>query len=142
MRIVVSNILCCVLCFVFSSSCVLCTPCCQFLWIVHFGLPLRNSLTFIYGIVSLHQQSRLMLFKQLVSTYTIRNATMLSRLYIETHPLLYDIGRKICCGASHNGVGIQTLNWVICCYPMNHWWPCPKLSQSRKKIQKHTGIGG
>jgi hypothetical protein len=35
---------------VFSNvylSCVLCTLCCQFLWIVHFGLPLRYSLTFI-----------------------------------------------------------------------------------------------
>jgi hypothetical protein len=31
-----------------SSSCVLCTRCCQFLWIVHFWLPLRYSLTFIY----------------------------------------------------------------------------------------------
>jgi hypothetical protein len=27
---------------------VLCTLCCQFLWIVHFWLPLRYSLTFIY----------------------------------------------------------------------------------------------
>ena len=35
---------------VFSNvylSCVLCTLCCQFLWIVHFWLPLRYSLTFI-----------------------------------------------------------------------------------------------
>jgi hypothetical protein len=28
-------------------SCVLCTICCQFLWIVHFWLPLWYSLTFI-----------------------------------------------------------------------------------------------
>ena len=38
-------------CYVFllclSSSCVLCTQCCQFLWIVHSWLPLRFSLTFI-----------------------------------------------------------------------------------------------
>ena len=35
---------------VFSNvylSCVFCTLCCQFLWIVHFWLPLRYSLTFI-----------------------------------------------------------------------------------------------
>jgi hypothetical protein len=35
---------------VFSSiylSCVLCTLCCQFLWIFHFCLSLRYSLTFI-----------------------------------------------------------------------------------------------
>ena len=35
---------------VFSNvylSCVLCTLCCHFLWIVHFSLPLRCSLTFI-----------------------------------------------------------------------------------------------
>jgi hypothetical protein len=35
---------------VFSNvylSCVLCTMCCQFLWIVQFWLPLRYSLTFI-----------------------------------------------------------------------------------------------
>ena len=40
-----------VLCFLFclSSSCVLCTQCGQFLWIVHSGLPLRFSLTFIYS---------------------------------------------------------------------------------------------
>ena len=38
-----------VLCFLFclSSSCVLCTLCCQFLWIVHSWLPLMFSLTFI-----------------------------------------------------------------------------------------------
>ena len=29
-------------------SCVLCTVCCQFLWIILFWLPLRYSLTFIY----------------------------------------------------------------------------------------------
>ena len=40
-----------VLCFLFclSSSCVLCTQCGQFLWIVHSGLPLRFSLTFVYS---------------------------------------------------------------------------------------------
>jgi hypothetical protein len=37
--------LCCVLFFF-----VLCTLCCQFLWIIHFSLPLRCSLTFIYKI--------------------------------------------------------------------------------------------
>ena len=31
----------------FSSSCVLCIQCCQFLWIVHSWLPHRFSLTFI-----------------------------------------------------------------------------------------------
>ena len=38
-----------VLCFLFclSSSCVLCTQCCRFLWIVHSWLPLRFSLAFI-----------------------------------------------------------------------------------------------
>jgi hypothetical protein len=38
---------------VFSNvylSCVLCTLCCQFLWIVHYWLPLRCSLTFIYPV--------------------------------------------------------------------------------------------
>ena len=38
---------------VFSNvylSCVLCTLCCQFLWIVHFWLPLRCSLTFFYPV--------------------------------------------------------------------------------------------
>jgi len=40
----VLHILCCV--FVLFVL-VLCTPCCQFLWIVHFWLPLRYSLTFI-----------------------------------------------------------------------------------------------
>jgi hypothetical protein len=39
-RIVVSN----TYCVVFF---VLCTPCCQFLWIVHFWLHLRYSLTFM-----------------------------------------------------------------------------------------------
>jgi hypothetical protein len=34
--------------FSLSSSCVLCTQCCQFLWIVHFWLPLRFSLTVIF----------------------------------------------------------------------------------------------
>ena len=42
--IVVSNAYCVVLLFCFF---VLCTQCCQFLWIVHFWWPLRYSLTFI-----------------------------------------------------------------------------------------------
>ena len=33
--------------FCLSPSCVLCTQCCQFLWIVHVWLPLRYFLTFI-----------------------------------------------------------------------------------------------
>jgi hypothetical protein len=44
----VQHILCCVfVLFVF----VLCTLCCQFLWIVHSWLSLRFSLTFIYNII-------------------------------------------------------------------------------------------
>ena len=41
--------------YIYISACVfvlflfiLCTLCCQFLWIVHFWFPLRYSLTFIY----------------------------------------------------------------------------------------------
>jgi hypothetical protein len=30
-----------------SSSCVFCTQCCQFLWIGHFRLPFRYSITYI-----------------------------------------------------------------------------------------------
>jgi hypothetical protein len=40
----VQHILCCVFVMFFL---VLCTLCCQFLWIVHFWLPLRYSLMFI-----------------------------------------------------------------------------------------------
>ena len=43
-----SNTYCVVFLFCLSSSCVLCPQCCQFLWIVHFWLPLRYSLAFIY----------------------------------------------------------------------------------------------
>ena len=42
---------------VFSSiylSCVLCTLCCQFLWIFHFCLSLRYSLTFICPVSCVH----------------------------------------------------------------------------------------
>ena len=45
LRIVVSNAHYVVVLFFFLF--VLCTLCCQFLWIVHFLLPLRYSLTFI-----------------------------------------------------------------------------------------------
>ena len=38
---------CVVFLFCLPSSCVLCTLCCQFLWIVHFLLPFQYSLTFI-----------------------------------------------------------------------------------------------
>ena len=48
LRIVVSNTYCVMFLFWLSLSCVLCTLCCQFLWIVHFWLPLR----FIYIITS------------------------------------------------------------------------------------------
>ena len=54
LRIMVSNIYCVVFLLCLSSSCVLYTQCCQFLWIVHVWLPLRYYLTFIYnGIKSL-----------------------------------------------------------------------------------------
>ena len=40
----------CLCCFVFywSSSCVLCIQCCQWLWIVHSWLPIQFSLTSIW----------------------------------------------------------------------------------------------
>jgi hypothetical protein len=43
----VQHILCCVFVLFFF---VCCSPCCQFLWIFHFWLPLRYSLTFIYKV--------------------------------------------------------------------------------------------
>jgi hypothetical protein len=43
----VQHILCCIFDLFFF---VLCTLCCQFLWIVHLWLPLRYSLTFIVNI--------------------------------------------------------------------------------------------
>ena len=49
-------VLCILLCL--SSSCVFCTKCWHCLWIVHFLLPLRFSLTFIYYLLS-----KLFLFK-------------------------------------------------------------------------------
>jgi hypothetical protein len=44
------SFLCCVFCFCLSSSCVLSTQCCQFLWILHIWLHFRFSLTFICNI--------------------------------------------------------------------------------------------
>ena len=44
------SFLCCVFCFCLSSSCVLSTQCCQFLWIFHIWLHFRFSLTFICNI--------------------------------------------------------------------------------------------
>jgi len=41
----VQHILCCVFSVFFF---VLCDLCCPFLWIVHYSLPLRYSLTFMY----------------------------------------------------------------------------------------------
>jgi len=52
LRIVVSNTYCVVFLLCLSSSCVLCTLFCQFLWIVHYWLPIRFSLTFIYKLTS------------------------------------------------------------------------------------------
>ena len=52
LRIVGANTYCVVFLFCLSSSCVLCTLCRQFLWIVHFWLTLGVSLTFIvYDII-------------------------------------------------------------------------------------------
>ena len=45
----------CLLCFVFALLFfVLCTLCCQFLWIVYLWLPLRYSLTFICPVSCVH----------------------------------------------------------------------------------------
>ena len=51
-RVAPFSFLCCVVLFVFclSSSCILCTQCCQFLWIGHSCLLLRVSLTFMYTV--------------------------------------------------------------------------------------------
>ena len=48
LHIVVSNTYCVVVLFCLSSSCVLCTQCCQFFWIVHSWLPLRFSLVYLH----------------------------------------------------------------------------------------------
>ena len=51
----VPHILCCGFFFIFysSSSCALCTHCCQIPWIVHSSLTLRFSLTFIVSGLSI-----------------------------------------------------------------------------------------
>jgi hypothetical protein len=48
--IVVSRACCVVFLICLSSSCVLCTQCCQFLWYAHCWFPLRVSLTFILNV--------------------------------------------------------------------------------------------
>jgi hypothetical protein len=50
--VVVPNTYCVVFLLFFF---VLCTLCCQFLWIVHFWLPLQYSLTFIWDIIYLNE---------------------------------------------------------------------------------------
>ena len=47
----VQHILCCVFYFFLSSSGILCTKCCQFLWIIHCWLHFRFSLTVTYIII-------------------------------------------------------------------------------------------
>ena len=44
------SFLCCVFCVAYLSpvSCALCAQCCQLLWLVHSGLPLRLSLKCFY----------------------------------------------------------------------------------------------
>ena len=59
---VVPNTYSVVFLFCLSSSCVLCTQCCQFLWIVHFWLPLRHSLSFIDN--SIFHKTRLQLWQR------------------------------------------------------------------------------
>jgi len=62
--------MCACVCLVVSNTCcvfallffVLCTLCCQFLWIIHFRLPLRESLTLIFpnykGIAIIHAKRK------------------------------------------------------------------------------------
>jgi hypothetical protein len=56
----------------FSSSCVLCAQCCQCHWIVHFWLPLRFSLTFMYWECIRHIKKRRYYVNNLLLT-TSRN---------------------------------------------------------------------
>ena len=51
---IVVSIIYCVFLFYLSLSCVLCTQCCQFLWIVHFWFPHGYSLRFIECIELIH----------------------------------------------------------------------------------------
>jgi hypothetical protein len=67
----------CVVFFVFSSYCDLCAHCCQCLWIVHFWLPLRFSLTFVcielrimsYGVQRHFQQTSVMPWRFVLLIY-------------------------------------------------------------------------
>jgi len=66
LRIVVSNSYCAaVFLFCLSSVCVLCTKCCQFLWIIYFWLPFQYFLTFIY----------LIFLSVLINSKTLENQT-------------------------------------------------------------------
>ena len=69
------HIVCCVFALFVS---VMCTLCCQFLWIVHFWLPLRYSLTFIYSI-NLFISSHPMQSKSSLSYYTFSRRMVWNR---------------------------------------------------------------
>ena len=56
LRIVVSYAYCVVFLLCLSLSCVLCTLFFQFLWIVHYWLPIRFSLTLIYKLTRVNTE--------------------------------------------------------------------------------------
>jgi len=57
------SFLCCVFLLCLSSSYVLCTQCCQFLWIVHYCFPLQFSLMFIIITLRDHNSKQHFIFK-------------------------------------------------------------------------------
>ena len=75
-------ILYCVLCQL-SSSCILCNHSCQFLGIVHFLLPLRYSLTFIFNKFSHNDKGQTFYFRGTFRQYiSFRSSMQTRRVYI------------------------------------------------------------
>ena len=75
-------ILYCVLCQL-SSSCILCNHSCQFLGIVHFLLPLRYSLTFIFNKFSHNDKGQTFYFRGTFCQYiSFRSSMQTRRVYI------------------------------------------------------------
>ena len=82
-----------ILCYVFVLFVfVLCTLCCQFLWIVHFWLPIRHSLKFIYLIILIYTMYTMYNKKKYVLTcQTIDLNANLLNLVVKLPPAIQNV---------------------------------------------------
>jgi hypothetical protein len=110
--VMVSNTYCVVICFVLFFY-VLCTLCCQFLWIVHFLLSLCSCLTFIVMNLkwALYEESTSDIYDSICLSY-IFVLRVSKKFHEERICLWWLVFTKTLIVVNHNKALLEQINWL------------------------------